>query len=239
MGFGLLFTGYLLTSFVSLNSAGAAASFFGYLFVFAAIKKLVQYNNGFYLPLIACVPAFILSGLGIAAMLSDFLVYNFIITKPFISAGAAALISALKLVADYAFAALICFPLRSIAKETGAKKVPDIAMRNFIFVVFAFGVNILYSVCLAGSEDMKKFASTVMLPVWAVILALLSYALMLIMIFSCYRQICDENDVEMPQKPSRFEFVNKRREEKERRRLQYLAEAEEYKAAMEKKKKGK
>ncbi len=236
MGFGLLFIGYLLTSFVSLNSAGAIASFFGYIFIFAAIKKLTQYNSSFYLPLIAAVPAFILSGLGSASMLSDFLTHNFIISTPFISEPMAALISTAKLVADYAFTALLCFPLRSIAKETGAKKVPEAAARNFIFVILAFGLNILVSICLAGGDEMKKFASTVMLPIWAIIFALLSYTLMLTMIFSCYRQICDEDDVEMKQKPSRFEFVNKRRAEKERRREQYLAEAEAYKAEMEKKK---
>ncbi len=236
MGFGLLFIGYLLASFVSLNSAGAIASFFGYIFIFAAIKKLTQYNNTFYLPLVAAVPAFVLSGLGAVAMLSDFLVYNFIISTPLISAQAAAFISVAKLVADYAFAALLCFPLRSIANETGAKKVPEVAVRNFIFVILAFGLNILYSICLSGSEEMQKFASAVMLPVWTVILAFLSYALMLIMIFSCYRQICDESDVDMPQKPSRFEFVNKRRAEKERKHAQYLAEAEEYKAERAKRK---
>ena len=46
------------------------------------------------------------------------------------------------------------------------------------------------------------------------------------MIFSCYRRICDEGDVDMPQKPSRFEFVNemrREREEKEKARQEKAA----------------
>jgi hypothetical protein len=44
------------------------------------------------------------------------------------------------------------------------------------------------------------------------------------MIFSCYAKICDSGDTEMRQKPSRFEFVNKKREEQEAERQKILDE---------------
>ena len=49
----------------------------------------------------------------------------------------------------------------------------------------------------------------------------------LFMLFSCYAKICDESDVEMAQKPSRFAFVNRFREENERRRAEADARAEQ------------
>ena len=39
----------------------------------------------------------------------------------------------------------------------------------------------------------------------------------LVLIYSCYARICDESDVDMEQKPSRFAFVNKMRAESEER----------------------
>jgi hypothetical protein len=56
------------------------------------------------------------------------------------------------------------------------------------------------------------------------IIELLCWLLNLYMLFSCYARICDSRDVEMKQKPSRFEFVNKKREEQEEERQKILDE---------------
>ena len=59
------------------------------------------------------------------------------------------------------------------------------------------------------------------------------------MIFSCYAKIFDSGDVEMKQKPSRFDFVNQKREEQERERQQIIEEYEQKAAEKNKNKKKK
>ena len=66
------------------------------------------------------------------------------------------------------------------------------------------------------------------------IIELLCWILNLFMLFSCYAKICDSSDVEMKQKPSRFEFVNKKREEQEEERQKIL---DEYAEKIDKKRK--
>ena len=50
----------------------------------------------------------------------------------------------------------------------------------------------------------------------------------LVLIFKCYAKICDEDDVDMPLKKSRFAFVNKFREETARREQKAADESVEY-----------
>ena len=56
------------------------------------------------------------------------------------------------------------------------------------------------------------------------------------MLFSCYAKICDPGDVEMKQKPSRFSFINQKREEQEIEEQQIL---DEYAAKISERKKKK
>jgi hypothetical protein len=53
----------------------------------------------------------------------------------------------------------------------------------------------------------------------------------LYLIFRCYAEICDQSDVDMERKPSRFAFVNNYRDEMDRRRAAADAERERIKRA--------
>ena len=64
------------------------------------------------------------------------------------------------------------------------------------------------------------------------IIELLCWILNLYMIFSCYAKICDSDDIEMKQKPSRFAFVNEKRKAQEEERQKIL---DEYAAEKERK----
>ena len=61
-----------------------------------------------------------------------------------------------------------------------------------------------------------------------ILLLLISMALYLVMIFSCYMYICPEGDEDMPRHESKFDFVNKMRNESDRRTEQAVRETEEY-----------
>ena len=61
------------------------------------------------------------------------------------------------------------------------------------------------------TDAIRAFLEKTALPAWVLILNILILVLNVLMLFSAYTKICDESDVEMKQKPSRFEFVNKMR----------------------------
>ena len=61
------------------------------------------------------------------------------------------------------------------------------------------------------------------------LLAQFTYIILnLILIFMCYTRICDESDVEMNRKPSRFAFINKMRAELDKREEKALESQEQY-----------
>ncbi len=232
MGFGMLLLGYFTATVMSLNSFGAMFALVGYVLSAVAAKKLAQYNTSFYFLLIAAIPQILLSGIIAYGALSGFAYEKLLLDVPVFSESLTATISNIKLAFDFIFTAALCFSVRRIATETGAEKVPYLAVRNFVFYCLAAVLQILYTVCLSGKwQVMYDFAISTMLPAWAIIITLVTLLLNCLMLLSCYRQICDVDDVDMPQKPSRFEFVNRRRAEKEARRQAYIEEAEQYRAA--------
>ena len=73
-------------------------------------------------------------------------------------------------------------------------------------------------------------------------LLLLNFAwiiLDLVLIASCYSRICDENDVDMERKPSRFAFVNKIRAELDAKQARARASSLQYKKEKAERKKNK
>ena len=88
-----------------------------------------------------------------------------------------------------------------------------------------------YAIKLSDTDFGKYFAAPALLLYFAWII------LNLILIYSCYARICDENDVDMEVKPSRFAFVNRMRQKSEERRLRLEAEREEYKSMREQRRK--
>ena len=118
-----------------------------------------------------------------------------------------------KLPLDLVFTAILCFCIRGIAKETGESKIVYKSIRNFVFYCVFF---VLQSVILVASwtnlASLTWFVTTTALPYWTLLIELVCLIFNCLMIFSCYSRICDESDVDMPIKPSRFK---KKRQELE------------------------
>ena len=107
---------------------------------------------------------------------------------------------------------ILCVSVSLISKETGELKLRYVAIRNLVLYCVYF---VLQFICWLPHEYVGTLLQLTALPA---VVQLVSFALLLLnslMIFSCYRRICDEEDVDMPQKPSRFEFVNEMRRERE------------------------
>ena len=103
---------------------------------------------------------------------------------------------------------VMLWSIRSIAIDTEEKKISFGAVRNSVFVMI---YAVAYLVSLLPFEFMKYLS----LPL--IIVQLVWIIFNLVLIFSCYAKICDESDVNMERKPSRFVFVNEMRAQSDAR----------------------
>jgi lysylphosphatidylglycerol synthetase-like protein (DUF2156 family) len=113
----------------------------------------------------------------------------------------------------FVFSAVLLWAIRLIAIQTDVPKIAVSAVRNFVFICVYYVLSLIGLLPFAFAQ---KYASIVGAPV--LILYFVWIILNLVLIYSCYARICDEDDVDMEQKPSRFEFVNNMRRESEKRR---------------------
>ncbi len=217
MGFGLLLIGYFTATLMSFNVFGAFFKLVGFSIAFFGIRKLCAYNKSFGILLYSCVAAIIIAACCAFCETSDFLYTNLITLGRIVPIQLADAFTYAKYAVECLFTILLCVSVCSISKETGAPKLVYISIRNLVIYAVYF---VLQIVCWIPTEGIRSFLSATALPVWVLILNLLILVLNVLMLFSCYTRICDESDTEMPQKPSRFEFVNRMRAEREERARQ-------------------
>lgn len=207
MGFGYLFLGYIFATIMSMNPFGFLIRPIGYAVVLLASCKLRRYHRDFgYLTL------------GSALMIVIALLLA-------LSNDQIALLSAYQKLFGYVemggslvFHASLLWSIRAIAKETDVLKISVSAIRNAIFLGLYYVLSIIAYLPFAFTKTYAIYFSA---PVWFLYIA--CYVLNAILIFSCYMRICDEADVDMAQKPSRFAFVNRMRAESEARRQEKAA----------------
>lgn len=229
MGFGLLLMGYFLGMVMSLNIFGAFFRLAGFALVAYAARKLSDYHKGFSFLTLASMLSVAVSVLGAISSLSAFLYDNMIISEKLIGDGLATAFGYARYGAELVFTVALCVAISLIAKETGEQKLRYVAIRNLALYCVYF---VLQIICWLPHEYVGTLLQITALPAVAQLAGFALILLNLLMIFSCYRRICDESDVDMPQKPSRFEFVNQmraEREEKEKARQAKFAKPTEAK----------
>ena len=239
MGFGLLLVGYFTATIMSLNVCGGAFAFVGYLLILLASKKLALYNRSFIYLLFASVILLILSSVIAVYDISALLHRNLITSTQIISDTTADMLLKTRLFLELGFTAILCFSIKSISTQTGAQKTVYSSVRNFVFYCIFFVLQcIVWMASAMNIEFLKEFSLNTLLPVWVVIIKLVCLILNCVMLFSCYSRICDVNDTEMSQKPSRFEFINRHREHTEAKQREYAEyRLEKFKKKNSKKKK--
>ena len=220
MGFGLLFIGYFMAAFMSMSPLGGyLIRLVGYAIILYSALKLKRYNKDFrYLCMGAAMMITLSSIIALSAIFDD------ITSISLFSDNIKNLIGHIERAAYVLFTCSMCLPIRSIAKETEVEKIAVSSVRNLIFTVIYLILYLVAYIPLPFINDYKAYFGT---PVF--ILYIVIIFMNLFMLFSCYAKICDESDVEMAQKPSRFAFVNRFREENERRRAEADARAEQKK----------
>ena len=212
MGFGLLLMGYFLGMVMSLNIFGAFFRLAGFALAAYAARKLSDYHKGFSFLTLASMLSVAVSVLGAISSLSAFLYDNMIIAEKLIGDGLATAFGYARYGAELVFTVALCVAISLIAKETGEQKLRYVAIRNLALYCVYF---VLQIICWLPHEYVGTLLQITALPAVAQLAGFALILLNLLMIFSCYRRICDESDVDMTQKPSRFEFVNQMRAERE------------------------
>ena len=219
MGFGILFVGYILSFFVSLVNYGYIIRLAGYALMAIALIKIREYGREFTYPLIGSL---ILTAYGIydviyqgAGLLS--------IKLPDVMQNAAGVMSIVNIVLIVAFNLALLWAIYSITRRLELFKQRNAAVRNAIFIVLYFILNVLGMGPLKSNEIYTKYFG---LP--TLLLQLAWIILVAILIFSCYMYICPEGDEDMPRHRSKFDFVNKMADESDRRMEQAGRDTQEY-----------
>ena len=244
MGFGLLFFGYFMTTMMSVPLSGllqnidlaGIVKLLGYVLIIIAAKKLSEYNSGFKTlvassALMICVSAFE-AIVGITVFLANNQIAVFPFSNAFSYISENYIVDLVTAVPIIVFVATLCVAVKQIATDTGVKKIEIAATRNFVFYCILFALQALLLLPIEWNDT-----AIVVLNAAVRIIELLCWILVLYMLFSCYAKICDSSDVEMKQKPSRFDFVNKKREEEAAERQRILDEYDENAHKIKKKRK--
>ncbi|MBE6576607.1 MAG: hypothetical protein E7653_00535 [Ruminococcaceae bacterium] len=209
MGFGILFIGYFVAAIIFIGYM-SIVRVLGCAVMLISTLKLRKYNRTFDMLLIV---------LGVCILF-----YGFDAVVDILGITLAGTTATLVLLADtlinFALNSSLLLSIRAIAKETETDKLYFAATRNLVF----FGILLVLQLIAK-----LPFKVTQNLNIIAIILLLVLSVLNLVLIFRCYAQICDSGDVEMERKPSRFAFVNKYRDEMDKRRAEADAERERIK----------
>ena len=212
MGFGLLFIGYFIAFLMSVNNYGFAFQIVGYAIMFSAIGKLSEYKHKLST---TTVPLFLLSlcalydAGNLLASLTNLRLALFSEDNRF-------WISILAVVISTVFQVLLLSGIREIGRDAGAEGIPGRAVWS-ILVVCLVGVWKLALSLMSTLPDIDASKAFRLLTLGAALVSLLYPVVILAFLYSCYAKICAPDDIEMEARPSRFAFVNRWREEREKR----------------------
>lgn len=216
MGFGILFLGYFLLVNIT---------FYGYtdliaaLVLLYALTKLSVYNK----PL--KIAGYITVGFAVYALPELLLsVLELFPPAPLGFQNVMDALLPLRYLLLLAITLTVLWGIRTMAKEVELNKLADNIDCYLIVPVFAYGMMTFVSIkpLITG---MKPETASALLFV-SLSLLLISLALTLYTIYSAYARICLPEDVDMPERPSRFAFINQYRERRDARAAEEARERE-------------
>ena len=234
MGFGWLFIGYFATTFMTLNPAGSAIRLVGYGVILMAVWKLRRYHRAFDWAAVGTALMLLIAASLALSDLSGWLYDYALLSFRLIPEGAETVIGYAEKVVSLLFHGALLWSIRKIALETEVPKIAVSAVRNFVFICIYYILYVVSSLPFAFIQNARGAWVAMTWLVWLIWIVLNH-----VLIFSCYARICDEADVDMEQKPSRFAFVNRFREENERRQQKAREEQAAYQREKREKNKSK
>ena len=234
MGFGLLFIGYFVASLMTLNPVGALFRLIGYGMILISVLKLRKYHRAFEWSIIATILMILVSGVMLFADTMELLHGAMLTSATPISAIGRNVIGYVEQGCSLIFLAFLLYAIRKIALETEVQKIVVSSVRNFVFVC------LYYFICVIGYLPFESVRNcSAELRIISLLLYFAVILLNLLLIWKCYANICDESDVEMNRKPSRFAWINRFREEFDRREEKARRETAAYRQEKMEKRKNK
>lgn len=198
MGFGLLLIGYLAANVMSYSFVPKVM---GYALMMWGCIKLSDYDVKFRRSIIAAalavIPTVYLDANKICKMLN--------ISTDLFSEGLVNSIGLVETVFSLGFGILLMIAIISIAKSTELDKLAFRAARNIVIMAFGEAVYIV-ALCLPTGNVRNGMAYC------ALIIRALRILLDLLLIFACYRMICNEGDEDMPAKEVNIPIIRKMEE---------------------------
>lgn len=206
MGFGLLFLGYVITFISSMNPFGAYIRAFGSILLFVSAKKLGQYNRFFKYSMYSSVLFIALSFATATFSAFDILYENLLISTDPIPQIADDILKYLIAVSALLFNGTLLFAIRKIAIETESDGIATSCISNAFFMGVYF---VLYALLYLLPGDIGvSYTKYMSMPI--VLLNLAWLIMNAVLIFRCYVRICDENDVDMEKKESKFKIFGRK-----------------------------
>ena len=228
MGFGLLFIGYFIALLMSVNNYGFAFEIVGFAVMFTAIGKLTEYKHSLSrtaLPLFLMTLCSLFEGGRVLAELGNTPLALF-------SEGNAFFVSLFAVAIGTVFQIMLFLGIGAIAGDAEETKLSRRSVMCCILVGLVCTLELLVSV-LSNIPSLATTAAVRYLSLFAVLIRILYPLPILAFIFSCYASLCAPEDMEMKQRPSRFAFVNRWREEREKKAEEVEKLREQYQKRLE------
>ena len=208
MGFGVLTVGYYITFLVGMiwqsEIWGVLLLLLGCILMMAGLNSLSEYEQSFRRALIFSAVLTLSAIYRTAQLLSEQLLFD----APIFSESVLSVVEIVEFLAFVVFQVLMLLALRRLASDVENPRIIGSATRNTVVLGLYAAVQLL---------SVTPFTAAAYFKLSARLLQIVYHVLIGIMLITCYMQICDEEDLDMPLKKSRFAFVNRIREERARR----------------------
>ncbi len=208
MGFGTLFVFYIVSFILSFNPYGSFFRLVGYLGMLLGLWELQQYQKTF-LYAVYTSPALIAVA---AYQVCGTLQTSFGIPMPFVTETVTGMVNYVGAAAILFFHAALLYAIWSIAREIGLPRIMQGAIRNGVLIGIYYLLYFLTVLPISWPVSVARYVAptaVLLMFAWAICNAVL--------IYTCYKNICKEGDEDVPLRVSRFAFVNKIRQELERK----------------------
>jgi hypothetical protein len=227
MGFGTLFIGYFFLINISYYTL---TDLLCGVIMLLALSSLSRFNKPMR---VALVSDAIFSVIGLA----EFVLAIADMFYLFDGAGILALLLPLRHVAVGVLSVCLLLGIRSLAIEVGLEKLGAKCQRLLTLPALTYLLCAILDIPSLFPEESAK--STQIVALIVLLMTLLSVALLLSVIHTAYMRICMPEDADMPEKPSRFAFINRYREKQEQKSREAAEELARLRAQKLKRKKKK
>lgn len=228
MGLGLLFIGYFIAFLMSVNNYGFAFEIVGFAVMFTAVGRLTEYKHSLSR---TALPLFLMT---LCSLFEGGRVLTELVNAPMalFSEGNAFFVSLFAVAMGAVFQIMLFLGIGAIARDAEETRLS----RRSVLCCILIGIVCILEFLVSVLNDIPSLASTAAvryLSLSAVLLRILYPLPILAFIFSCYTSLCAPEDVEMKQRPSRFAFINRWREEREKKAEEVEKLREQYQKKLE------